>query len=42
MEVYIVDAFTEHIYGGNQAGVVLLDRTAEFPDAIQMQQIAGN
>ncbi|TQI66563.1 PhzF family phenazine biosynthesis protein [Clostridium sp. KNHs216] len=41
MELYVVDAFTEHIYGGNQAGVVLLDRTAEFPDAALMQQIAA-
>ncbi len=41
MELYIVDAFTEHIYGGNQAGVILLDRTAEFPDAALMQQIAA-
>ncbi|WP_312938850.1 PhzF family phenazine biosynthesis protein [Oscillibacter sp.] len=41
MELYIVDAFTEHIYEGNQAGVVLLDRTAEFPNAFLMQQIAA-
>lgn len=41
MELYIVDAFTEHIYGGNQAGVVLLDRTADFPDSVLMQQIAA-
>ncbi|WP_369283629.1 PhzF family phenazine biosynthesis protein [Oscillibacter sp. GMB15532] len=41
MELYIVDAFTEHIYGGNQAGVVLLDRTADFPDAALMQKIAA-
>lgn len=29
MDLYIVDAFSKHIYGGNQAGVVLLDKTAE-------------
>lgn len=41
MELYIVDAFTKHIYGGNQAGVVLLDTTVECPDAALMQQIAA-
>ncbi|WP_099204401.1 PhzF family phenazine biosynthesis protein [Scatolibacter rhodanostii] len=41
MEIYIVDAFTKHIYGGNQAGVALLDRTADFPDTALMQQIAA-
>jgi predicted PhzF superfamily epimerase YddE/YHI9 len=41
VELFIVDAFAEHVFGGNQAGVVLLDRTAEFPDTALMQQIAA-
>ena len=31
MQFYIVDAFTENIFGGNPAGVVLLKNRDEFP-----------
>ena len=31
MRFYIVDAFTENIFGGNPAGVVLLDENSKFP-----------
>lgn len=39
MELYIVDAFTHHIFKGNQAGVVLIE--GEFPKPAVMQQIAA-
>jgi PhzF family phenazine biosynthesis protein len=32
MKFYIVDAFTDTLFGGNPAGVVLLDEGADFPD----------
>lgn len=32
MRFYIVDAFTDNLFGGNPAGVVLLDQGADFPD----------
>jgi len=32
MRFYIVDAFTEDIFGGNPAGVVLLENGLNFPD----------
>ena len=32
MKIYIVDAFTEKSFGGNTAGVVLLEPGASFPD----------
>jgi len=32
MRFYIVDAFTETIFGGNPAGIVLLENGADFPD----------
>jgi len=32
MKFYIVDAFTNTTFGGNPAGVVLLDEGADFPD----------
>ena len=32
MKFYIVDAFTDNLFGGNPAGVVLLDQGADFPD----------
>ncbi len=31
MKFYIVDAFTDALFGGNPAGVVILDRGADFP-----------
>ena len=36
MKLYIVDAFTETVFGGNPAGVVLLDKGADFPEAKKM------
>lgn len=41
MELFIVDAFTNQIFGGNQAGVVLLDEDENFPKASIMQKIAS-
>lgn len=38
MEAYVMDAFSAHIFGGNQAGVVLPDR--QLSDEL-MQQIAA-
>jgi len=32
MKFYIVDAFTDTTFGGNPAGVVLLDEGSDFPD----------
>ena len=29
--VYIADAFAKELYGGNQAGVVILGEEEEFP-----------
>lgn len=40
MKYYIVDAFSEHPFGGNTAGVVLLDGN-DFPDEGMMQAIAA-
>ena len=31
MKLYIVDAFTETLFGGNPAGVVILPEGADFP-----------
>ena len=39
MQYYIVDAFTDTPFGGNPAGVVLLD--ADFPPDTLMQQVAA-
>lgn len=41
MDIFIADAFTDHIFGGNQAGVVLLHEEQSFPDDILMQKIAA-
>jgi len=41
MQLFIVDAFTDRIFGGNQAGVVLLRDGQAFPDELLMQQIAA-
>lgn len=41
MKLYIVDAFTEVPFGGNTAGVVLLEPGAGFPDETWMQQLAA-
>ena len=40
MKYYIVDAFTDHPFGGNPAGVVLLDGNS-FPNETLMLQIAA-
>ena len=39
MQYYIVDAFTDKFFGGNPAGVVLLDN--DFPSDSLMQQVAA-
>lgn len=41
MELFIVDAFTDQIFGGNQAGVVLLNKNENFPEQALMQKIAA-
>lgn len=41
MELFIVDAFTNQIFGGNQAGVVILGDNETFPKASVMQKIAA-
>ena len=40
MQYYIVDAFTDQPFGGNPAGVVLLDGNS-FPNETLMLQIAA-
>ena len=41
MKFYVVDAFTNTIFNGNQAGVVILDQAYDFPDRAIMQKVAG-
>jgi len=41
MKFYIADAFTEEVFGGNPAGVVLLDEGSDFPDDERMRQTAA-
>jgi len=41
MRLFIVDAFTEEVFGGNPAGVVLLDSGSKFPDEEIMQKTAA-
>lgn len=41
MKYYVVDAFTSEAFGGNPAGVVLLEHGAAFPDDRLMVQIAA-
>ena len=41
MRYYIVDAFTEKPFGGNPAGVVLIEDGKEFPSDEFMQQVAA-
>ena len=41
MEIFIVDAFTDRLFGGNQAGVALLGEDDPFPEAAVMQKIAA-
>jgi len=41
MRFFIVDAFTEEVFGGNPAGVVLIDSGSEFPsDEIMLKTAA--
>lgn len=39
--VYVADAFARQIFGGNQAGVVILGEAQEFPEEALMRKIAG-
>lgn len=41
MDLFIVDAFTEQAFGGNTAGVVLLDQGSTFPEEEWMRQLAA-
>lgn len=41
MKLFIVDAFSECRFGGNQAGVALLGADEAFPDELFMLQLAG-
>lgn len=41
MQLFIVDVFTDHIFGGNQAGVALLREGQPFPEDRLMQKIAA-
>ena len=41
MKFYVVDAFTDQLFGGNQAGVVILREQQMFPDDKLMQDIAS-
>ena len=41
MKLYIADAFTNEVFGGNPAGVVILDRGADFPEPERMRLTAA-
>lgn len=41
MRFYIVDAFTETLFGGNPAGVVILEKGAAFPEDETMRKTAA-
>ena len=41
MKFYIADAFTEQTFGGNPAGVVILEDGADFPEAETMRKTAA-
>lgn len=41
MKFYIVDAFTDKLFGGNPAGVVLLDKEDAFPSEEVMRKTAA-
>ena len=41
MKFYIVDAFTEELFGGNPAGVVILPQGGSFPEVKVMKKIAA-
>ncbi len=41
MKFYIVDAFTDTLFGGNPAGVVILEKGPDFPDEEVMRKTAA-
>ena len=41
MKLYIVDAFTDQLFSGNQAGVALLGPGEDFPPKVFMRQVAA-
>ncbi len=41
MRFYIMDAFTDTLFGGNPAGVVLLEKGADFPEDEMMRKTAA-
>lgn len=41
MKLYIADAFTNELFGGNPAGVVILDEGQDFPDPETMRKTAA-
>lgn len=41
MKFYIVDAFTDTLFGGNPAGVVILEKEAAFPEDEVMRKTAA-
>jgi PhzF family phenazine biosynthesis protein len=41
MRFYIVDAFTDTLFGGNPAGIVILEKGADFPKEEVMQKTAA-
>lgn len=41
MKFYIADAFTEQIFGGNPAGIVLIEKDGSFPDDEVMRKTAA-
>lgn len=41
MRVFVADVFTTTMFGGNQAGVVLLDEGEAFPEEAFMRALAG-
>ena len=41
MKFYIVDAFTEELFGGNPAGVVILPQGGSFPEVEVMKKVAA-
>lgn len=41
MKIYVVDAFAEELFKGNQAGIVLLDKEEAFPPESFMKSLAA-
>lgn len=41
MKFYIIDVFTNQLFGGNPAGIVILDKGKDFPDTEVMQKTAA-